>query len=309
MTIFLDTNVLPRQRVVKNVIISTILRVAKAKGIAVAIPSIVLDESLSQRRQMATSTVESLSAAISAMSKLTDLDPIYIPGIEEIVADWEGQLRDAFQVIPVTGDDATEALQREALRKKPAKTDGTGARDAAIWLTVKRSHCSSPGDQTHFVSDNWRDFAASDKKSLHPDLAAEMSTGSQFHYHRKLEDLLSVLAVRRSIDVVPDLFGAEIRDDILSQVHALDDNMEIEWAGVAEGDVLDEHLTIEGSGEFSGYEVGESVVCYVKMNSVVEFSYESTTAHVPLEIGCWIQCDRSVANVAEISVERFSIKP
>ncbi|MGA5818655.1 PIN domain-containing protein [Kitasatospora sp. NPDC094028] len=308
MAIFLDTNVLPRQRVVRNVIISTILRVAKAKGMAVAISSVVLDESLSQRRQVATSTVESLSTAISAMSKLTDLDPIYIPGIEEIVADWEGQLRDAFQVIPVNGDDAAEALWREALRKKPAKSDGTGARDAAIWLTVKRSHCSSPGGQTHFVSDNWKDFAAPDKKSLHPDLAAEVSDSGPFHYHRKLEDLLSVLAVRRPVHVSRDPFGAEIRDDILSQVHAMDDGMEIEWAGVTEGDVLDEHLIIEDSGKFSGYEVGESVVYYIKMNSIVEFTYESTSINVPLEIGCWVLYDRSLVNVAEVSVERFSIR-
>ncbi|WHM32200.1 PIN domain-containing protein [Streptomyces sp. BPPL-273] len=309
MAIFLDTNVLPRQRVVRNVIISTVLRIAEVCNIKVYLPSVVFDESVNARRQAATTAVDALSSAISGLSKYCDLEPIYIPGIDEIAEDWEKQLADCFEIVNLHGEDAVEALRREATRSKPAKDDGTGARDAAIWLTAKRAHLAN-GEVTHFVSDNWKDFAAADKASLHGDLVNELGeAANRFHYYRKLDDLLSALASRRDVALRSDRFGQRVLYDLLAQTLSFEELADAEEEGFDDGERLGIRLEIVAIECPYGYEVEESLVCYAKVSCNLIFETQIgdvvRASHIRVRVGCWVVCNKSDMKVAEASIDRI----
>ncbi|AKL68117.1 PIN domain-containing protein [Streptomyces sp. Mg1] len=62
--------------------------------------------------------------------------------VREAVAEFEGDLRRTFRVLTTAPEDALTALEMEADQRPPC-TNGTGARDAAIWLTAARA-CRSP---------------------------------------------------------------------------------------------------------------------------------------------------------------------
>ncbi|MER6462400.1 PIN domain-containing protein [Streptomyces sp. NPDC001228] len=309
MAIFLDTNVLPRQRVVRNVIISTVLRIAEVCNIRVCLPSVVFDESVNARRQAATTAVDTLTSAISGLSKYCDLEPIYIPGIDEIAEDWERQLKDCFEIVNLNGEDAVEALRREAARRKPAKDDGTGARDAAIWLTAKRAHLEN-GEVTHFVSDNWKDFSAADRASLHGDLLNELGgTADRFHYHRKLDDLLSALASRRNVVLGSDRFGQRVLYDLLAQTLSFEELADAEEEGFGDGERIGIRLEIIAIECPYGYEVEGSLVCYAKVSCslIFETQMEDTVraSHIGVRVGCWVVCNKSDMKVAEASIDRI----
>lgn len=309
MAIFLDTNVLPRQRVVRNVIISTVLRIAEVRNFKVCLPSVVFDESVNTRREAATAAVDALTSAISGLSKYCDLEPIYIPGIDEIVEDWEKQLTDCFEIVNLHGEDAVEALRREAGRRKPAKDDGTGARDAAIWLTVKRAH-SETDEATYFVSDNRKDFSAIDGVSLHDDLANELGvTIDRFHYYRKLDHLLSALAVRRDVILSKEKFGQRVLYDLLAQTLSLEELAEVEEEGFGDGERLGIKLEIGAIDCPYGYEVEESLVCYAKISCSLIFETQIDEglhiSRIPVHIGCWLICGKGDLKVTEASIDRL----
>ncbi|MBT2382391.1 PIN domain-containing protein [Streptomyces sp. ISL-11] len=219
MLIALDTNLLPRQGKVQSVAIATLLRVAPALNATVAIPRVVLAESINARRQEAQEAIDQHSAAVSNLAKYCEVDSYYVPSLDVIVGEWREGLEASFAILELDGEDAVEALEREALRRKPAKSNGTGARDSAIWLCVKREHFKQVGD-THFASGNTDDFAASKRDhSLHPDLAEELGERlSAFHYHTSVESVIAALCSRTKVSITTESFPDDVLLSIIDQV-------------------------------------------------------------------------------------------
>ncbi|MEW2262510.1 PIN domain-containing protein [Streptomyces sp. NPDC047853] len=219
MLIVLDTNLLPRQGKVKNVAISTLLRIAPALGATVAIPRVVLAESINARRQVVQQAIDQHNAAVANLAKYCEINAAYFPSLETIVDEWKEELETSFAVLELDGEDAIEALEREAMRRKPAKVNGTGARDSAIWLCVKRCHFERAGD-THFASGNTEDFATSKRDhSLHPNLVEELGErSSDFHYHTSIDSVIDALCSRTKVSLTMKALSSEILLSIIDQI-------------------------------------------------------------------------------------------
>lgn len=219
MLIALDTNLIPRQGRVQNVAIATLLRVAAALNATVAIPRTVLLESVNARRQDAQRAIDQHNAAVSNLTKYCVVDSYYVPSLESIIQEWRGELEETFTILEVDGQDAVEALEREAMRRKPAKSDGTGSRDSAIWLCIKREHLKQEHG-THFASNNTDDFAASKRDhSLHPELAEELGERLQdFHYHTSIDSVIGTLCSRIKVTLTSESFPDEVLLSAIDQV-------------------------------------------------------------------------------------------
>jgi hypothetical protein len=138
MAIFLDTNILPnRDQLLDNVVVAAVLEIGKIKQIPVALPVVVVDESVNMRLEAATEAFARLNKAHRDASRFFELDAIYIPSAVEAAEEWRRELQENFVVVEMNDSDSTEALRREALRVPPANK-GKGSRDSAIWLTALR---------------------------------------------------------------------------------------------------------------------------------------------------------------------------
>ncbi|MFH7595074.1 PIN domain-containing protein [Streptomyces racemochromogenes] len=218
--ILLDTNVFPRTGRLRNVLMSAVLKVAAHRGIRVGISDIVLEESINARGQAVDDATQKLQEALSQASKLMQLESLYIPDRRHVMDEWRRELTEAFEVLTTRGEDALEALRREAARELPARL-GKGARDSAIWLCTLRC-AAALGEAVHFVSDNREDFAdPANGGSLHPQLMDECArTGVVVIYHRNLDSLLSSLSSRSNHEPSIDQFdgpemGALLNDRLM----------------------------------------------------------------------------------------------
>lgn len=187
-----DTNVLPAYRGLDGPLWMSLAKLCALRNVPMYLPHLVLDEALNMRRGIAEVAHARFVAAQSELNKVFPVDPVYVPDIEDIVVAWEEELRSVFQVIEVHGDDAAEALHREATRSRPAR-EGKGARDSAIWLSAVR--LAANHEVLLFVSGNTKDFGVRKTQELHPNLAAEAAEAGLL-YLTSLQALLDRLATR-----------------------------------------------------------------------------------------------------------------
>jgi hypothetical protein len=199
----LDTCVLPQKGSIRsNPILSALLRICAIRGFSIYISDVTRTESLNKRRVLASKAITNLGSAVREISKVFGLDELdyYIPSEVEAVEAWDQELSEAFSILETDGEDAKEALHREASRTPPARaTDSgsaTGGRDSAIWLSIKRIHLAAKDQTTHFVSSNTKDFASSaDNRLLRSELSAELgATAGNFVYAPSLEVAVEHLA-------------------------------------------------------------------------------------------------------------------
>jgi len=309
MLIVLDTNVLPRQGKVETVMISTILRVASALGARVSITETVLHESVNARMEEATRAVDQHPQALAKLSRLSHVQPYYVPSVEQIVSSWREQLLAAFEILELHGDDAREALQREASRRKPAKVGGTGARDAAIWLCVKREHSVDP-TTTHFVSANTEDFAASrSNRQLHPDLQTEVANSNgEFVYHVSLDSLLAAIGAPAPLVLSAEFCSTEI---LLSVVEQIIGHEELRKFPDFASRAPEEFGPIEGIELYdvmvkSSYFAAERIVAFVVARFTMRLAEEvreTLGSSVVGRIGGWVELPANGSG----TVERFDV--
>ena len=135
----------------------------------------VLDEVESQFARTAEGAFDVLRRAhrnargLANIPLLTDLP---VPG--DLAREYRRRLFDiASTEAPPAAGAAEEALRREAHRLRPAR-EGKGARDVAIWLSVKAAH-EAAGNDGILLTQNTKDFGSpGNPRMLHPDLAAEI---------------------------------------------------------------------------------------------------------------------------------------
>jgi len=84
--------------------------------------------------------------------------------IREASAAYQAEILKIFDLVELDGDSAIEALRREARRIPPASssfdTEGSGARDVAIWLSLLRESARL-AEVLYFISSDKRAFKAS----------------------------------------------------------------------------------------------------------------------------------------------------
>lgn len=306
--IFLDTNVLPRMGSLKNVLMSAVLKVASHNRLKVYISEVVLEESVNIRKDLASEAIAKLQEAFNQASKVMDLESIYIPDLQEITASWRAELEAAFEVVPVEGAQAVEALKREAARKRPAR-EGKGARDSAIWLSMLDSAFNYEAP-VHFVSDNKNDFAdAADGKRLHPDLLEDCKARSvEVIYHRNLDSLLDSLSskvatvperesVNSAVPVLLEaLFDIGLPQEISEKYHA------------GRGFLID--AKVSEIRKIKSYQVEDIILSLVDLNLEVdtELADEADPPKVALSVECrsWVQLDSKTGSVVTIDAEEIT---
>lgn len=216
--LLLDTNVLPVFRGLDGPLWLSVRKLCEVEGIELSLPAIVVEESLNLRAEYYGRASTRLIDALAETSRFFDMAPVYLPDVSEVRSSWDEEIRRVFSVMPLDGDDAVEALHREASRTPPAR-NGVGARDSAIWLTVKRA--ASSGRRVRFVSNNYRDFGVKKSEDLHPTLADEASAiHADIQYFRSLEALIASVATRVGIpdvarDDLEEILGSDLRQRAL----------------------------------------------------------------------------------------------
>jgi hypothetical protein len=214
-----DTNVLPVSGNLDTPFWLSILRLCEVVNISPSLPEIVVHESVNMRREQYAADRTKYLAAFKRMSRFFELAPAYIPGIEQITTEWDEALRDSFLVLEMHGDDAVEALKREALRRVPAK-DGKGARDSAIWLAAMRR--ARTGSKVILVSKNTADFA--EGTDLHPALVEEAAgVDGEVVYFPGLDEFIEHMATRTDPPIIEasgldDAIGTDLREFALEEL-------------------------------------------------------------------------------------------
>jgi hypothetical protein len=198
--IILDTNQVLENITLVTPTITLLQALAKATGHRLAIPTVVASEYLAHFNHEVESKV---AIANKAMADLLRLAPQWGRSDGDRDLGWTkhnidshaARLKDIFLLLPLPEGAADQALEREAYRRLPAATTwekpGSGARDAAIWLTVLAQLSSE--DEVLFTS---RDPKAFGETSLHQELRreAENIAPGKLLYFTNVSDILEHLA-------------------------------------------------------------------------------------------------------------------
>jgi hypothetical protein len=211
VVIALDTNIIVGIRRIDAVQMAAVTAIAAERQLQLYLPEVVLDEAVATRRREAASALGDLESALDRLRTMGSPLNLSMPDPAEIANHWRTELSSRFNIDPLPDEVARESLLREIERTPPTR-DGRGARDAAVWLIVKRRHAQGHGP-TYFVSENVRDFGNPDRPNeLHPLLAAEVTGGDQpFVFARSLSVLLDLLAVRLDIAVDVEVLDSSAR--------------------------------------------------------------------------------------------------
>ncbi len=190
----LDTNVLGVAADLSTPLWVSILRLCAHADIEPCIPEIVLHESMNLRREQYLEASTRFLSAFKQISRFFDAQPVYVPDVEEIVEQWENDLRASFTVVDTRAEDAIEALRREALRQTPARA-GKGGRDSLVWLTALR--LARDGREVMLVSRNTDDFSGHPSGELHQDLTSEADgVSGEIQYFVGLDPFIEHIAGR-----------------------------------------------------------------------------------------------------------------
>lgn len=195
MAVYLDTNLLVRRGGLASLELITSRAVCREVGLEIVVPVLVADEFESHQRRLIETAFDGLIAAHREARQQAPVGTLpELPNPGELARERRRELGAVFTIASSPEGAPEEALRREVFRRRPAR-GGRGARDAAIWLTVREDHLarSEPG---FLVSQNSQDFAApGDRTKLHESLEQEVAHhGEALDFFASLSDLLGRLA-------------------------------------------------------------------------------------------------------------------
>jgi hypothetical protein len=198
--IILDTNVLPRHGSLGGPVVALVRAIAQKTGHKVALPAIVVEESVAELTRELSKAWDKAKVAAEALTQFFPGYRIDQPNLAKCVEQWQADLKRSFTILDAPPGAANEALHREAHRILPTRSagpkgSGSGARDALIWLTVLDAHRREPANgATYFVTNNPVNFG---HDKLLPPLQQEVdgvATTAPFHYLNSMTGLLEELA-------------------------------------------------------------------------------------------------------------------
>ena len=198
--IILDANVLPRHGSLAGPAFALVRAIAEKTGHDVALPAIVVEESVAKFTRELRKAWDRTKTAEQALAEFFPGYRIDQPDLSKRVEQWRKDLKRSFAILDTPPGAAEEALRREAHRIAPTRSagpkgSGIGARDALIWLTVLDAYGREPvNGVAYFVTNNPDDFG---RGALLPALQREVdaiATTTSFHYLTSMTGLLDALA-------------------------------------------------------------------------------------------------------------------
>lgn len=302
-----DTNVLPLAGGLSGPLWLSIRKLCDTLGVDIVIPEIVVHESVNLRREQYAQASAKFLESFRAVERFFDAQPVYVPDVDEVGSNWEKELRRAFRVVATHGDDAAQALEREARRTRPAR-DGRGARDSAIWLTVLRQ--AATYDRVTLVSRNTSDFGVGKDGTLHPDLVDEtQSVSGAVIYVPGIDPFVESLATavaepELSLSDVTDVLRFDLRDKVHAE--AIGDTRydrvqaeELEVDGVVVGEVR----------ALRSYLIAGSGLALARGTGAIAIGNPRDGRQIPFEFGSWIEFDigSGAATSGELHTLRLTV--
>ncbi|WP_336723110.1 PIN domain-containing protein [Cellulosimicrobium cellulans] len=219
--LLLDTNALPKEGTLESGFWSALFRLCEAKDIRPAISEVTLHEAVNMRREAANTVLKPFAASHTQLSRMIRMDAIYTPTGDQIAELFQDRLVGLFEILPLDGEHAREALRREAHRIAPARR-GSGGRDSAIWLTV--AALSNAGHEVYFVTRNSKDFG---RGGLYTELLAEVEGAPHpIQYFSSSNEFVEKIAT--SVDLpmltaesIRGAFEISIRSDVIAVLEEL----------------------------------------------------------------------------------------
>lgn len=128
-------------------------------------PELVVIEATAHYGRELTTVLESFEVATESLTKAFNLEYTHTepqPDPDERELAWRQRLLEMCEMVPIHPPDAVEALEREIhgvapARERVRKRPGTGARDAAIWLSILRDH-RERNEVGYFITKDVGDF-------------------------------------------------------------------------------------------------------------------------------------------------------
>jgi hypothetical protein len=140
MAVYLDTNVLVQRAGLASLELSTVVALCREVQIDIVLPSLVADEIESSRLRLVEAAFDSLRASHREAARLAPVGTLQdLPNPGELAREYRRTLGQQFTIASTPSHAPEEALRREAFRLRPAR-GGVGARDSAIWLTIRDDH-------------------------------------------------------------------------------------------------------------------------------------------------------------------------
>jgi len=178
--------------------------VADQLGQPIVVPELVVIEATAHYRRELDTVLDSFDTATEDLTKAFNLEYTHTepqPDPEERELAWRQRLQEMCEMVPIHPPDAVEALEREIhgvapARERVKKKPGTGACDAAIWLSILRDH-RERNEVGYFITKNVGDFL--DGGRLKPRLLADLGTGVHLlHVHVGIDGLLKAMGTSTS---------------------------------------------------------------------------------------------------------------
>jgi len=206
--IALDTNQVLTDSTLDGPVFVILKALAESTGHSLVLPSLVIEEAVADYERRVRKIGQQVEANFTELKRLIPWWPEHVPSAPlpaQAAIEYGRRLSRMLphEALPLNGDDARDALLREVERELPASTDpskpGSGARDAAIWLTVLRAGADR-GSRVYFVSNDKRAFG---EVTLHPVLAQEATRrGADLVYCPDLPTLFGHLADHYEVSVL-----------------------------------------------------------------------------------------------------------
>ena len=282
-----DTNILPTRYGLESVAWLMVKRLCKEREIRMCLPDIVVEESVNLRGSAHEESARILRSALADIEKNYQALSAYVPDRSEVEEWWRKEIVAFFDILPSNGEDAVEALVREARRQRPAR-EGRGSRDSLIWLATKRE--LRAGKSVSFVSNNTKDFGGrkGDVK-LHPELQEELPEGMQVELYLSLESFIASLAT----SVGTKLFVSA------SFVHLLQDTLYAEiYSKVSESDIFSSDydlldFRLNDARARVSYSIDGTGLCLATAGGAATLtsSEADTDIEIPIKVRSWIEFD------------------
>ena len=283
--VIFDTNILPTRYGLDSVVWLMVGRLCERRDIRMCIPDIVVEESVNLRGSAHEEASRRLRGALADLEKNYQALTAYVPDRSEVEEWWRRELKQFFEILPSNGEDAIEAMTREARRQRPAR-EGRGGRDSLIWLVTRRELHS--GKRVSFVSSNTKDFGGSrGREELHPELAGELIAGSQINYHLSLESFLSSLASSEGTKIFR---GSDIldlaRDPIFIEIYS-----KLTFSERVGPDYGLTDIELDNSTARISYSIDGKGLCLTTSKGWVKVSPGNSGADfdVPIKVRSWVE--------------------
>jgi hypothetical protein len=203
--IVVDTNQFDQLNVPSGALFAILRQVAQQHGHTIAIPEMVLVETLAHYRHRVEGHLGAIEKSQRGLRRCGAEIEIRVPDIELMVQLRSEELRKHVTVLQPPEGAAWEALLREAHRRRPADVDwgrkGAGSRDALIWLTVLEA-VRQPAAEPGVLVTGDSDFGKGGQ--LHSELREELKDAGVDSDQVKLcSSIVDVLAQLAEEAVVP----------------------------------------------------------------------------------------------------------